>query len=197
MGRKVIAITDGDQLAEKAVAKIAEKIGARFISRSAGNPTPLSGRELVEMIKGTPHDPVVVLLDDRGHHGVGKGEAALAYLAKHPDIELIGVVAVASNIPGAKGTPVDFSITNEGKIYKGPVNKDGDPSEERFLTGDTVSVLPELSVPLIVGTGDTGKMGGKDAHQAGSPITLKAVETILTKVEELNRDRQETGEKRN
>lgn len=179
MGRKVIAITDGDQLAEKAAREIARRLGGRFISRSAGNPTPLSGEELVELIKKAAKDPVIVLLDDRGHHGVGKGEAALAYLAQHPDIELLGVVAVASNIKDAKGTPVDFSVTRDGEIFPGPVDKDGKPATGKYLIGDTVQVLSQLPVPLIVGTGDTGKMAGKDRQQDGSPVTLQAVQAIL------------------
>lgn len=188
MKRKVIAITDGDLLAQKAVEEIAKKIGGRFISSSAGNPTPLSGNELIEKIKQTPYDPVVVLLDDRGHHGVGKGEAALACLARDPQIELLGVVAVASNISDAKGTPVDFSITKEGEIYEGPVNKDGTPAEGKYLIGDTVSILPELEIPVIVGTGDTGKMEGKDAVENGAPVTLKAVQAILNQVKHLKDD---------
>lgn len=188
MKRKVIAITDGDLLAKKAVEEIARTIGGRFISSSAGNPTPLSGDKLIEMIKRTPYDPVVVLLDDRGDHGVGQGEAALVRLANDSDIELLGVVAVASNISDAKGTPVDFSITNEGKVYEGPVDKNGNPVEDRYLIGDTVSVLPELEVPVVVGTGDTGKMSGKDAGEAGAPITLKAVEAILNHVKDLKDD---------
>lgn len=188
MKRKVIAITDGDLLAQKAVEEIARQIGGRFISRSAGNPTPLSGNELIEMIKQAPYDPVVVLLDDRGDHGVGKGEAALLQLANDPQIELLGVVAVASNIDDAKGTPVDFSITNKGEIYEGPVNKEGAPVEGKYLIGDTVSVLPELEVPVIVGTGDTGKMNGQDAVEAGAPITLQAVRTILNQVKGLKDD---------
>lgn len=189
MKRKVIAITDGDLVAERAAQEIARKIGGRFISRSAGNPTPLSGQELVELIKQAPKDPVIVLFDDRGHHDVGKGEQALAYLAQHPDIQLLGVVAVASNIKDAKGTPVDFSITSEGEIFPGPVDKDGRPTGDPVLVGDTVKVLPELQVPLIVGTGDTGKMAGKDLREIGSPITLRAVEAILNN--SINQDRDE------
>lgn len=188
MKRKVIAITDGDLLAERAAQEIARRIGGRFISQSAGNPTPLSGQELVELVKQAPKDPVFVLFDDRGHHGVGKGEQALAYLAQHPDIELLGVVAVASNIKDAKGTPVDFSITNEGEVVPGPVDKEGKPTGEHVLVGDTVKVLSELPVPLIVGTGDTGKMAGKDLQEIGSPITLKAVEAILNNSIDQNRD---------
>lgn len=189
MKRKVIAITDGDPVAERAAQEIAKKVGGRFISQSAGNPTPLSDEELVELVKQTPKDPVIVLFDDRGHHGVGQGEAALAYLARHPDIQLLGVVAVASNIKGAKGTPVDFSITSEGEAVPGPVDKEGKPTDNPVLVGDTVKVLSELTVPLVVGTGDTGKMAGKDLREDGSPITLKAVEAILNN--SINQDKDE------
>lgn len=179
MKRDVIVITDGDQLAAKAAEKVANQVGGRLISCSAGNPTPLTGVELVELIKMTPQKPIIVLLDDRGHNGVGKGEEILIFLAKHKEINLIGVVAVASNVQGALGTPVDFSIMNNGAIHKGPVNKLGEPQDGKYLIGDTVSVLPYLNIPLIVGIGDVGKMEQNDSFDKGAPITLKAVEAIL------------------
>lgn len=179
MGKEVIVITDGDLMAAKAAEEVAHQIGGRLISRSAGNPTPLTGEELIGLIKMASEEPVIVLLDDRGHHGVGKGEEILTFLAKHEEINLIGVVAVASNVEGASGTPVDFSITSTGMIHKGPVNKLGKPQKGKYLIGDTVSILPSLDVPLIVGIGDVGKMEQNDSYDKGAPITLKAVESIL------------------
>lgn len=176
MTGKVIIITDGDVIASQTVEKVSRRLGCRFISRSAGNPTPLSGPVLVELIKKAPQQPVIVLLDDRGNHNIGQGEEALLYLAGHPDIELLGVVAVASDIEGVQGTPVDLSVTQHGHVHQGVVNKNGKTIPGKYLQGDTVSVLPELNIPLIVGTGDTGKMAG---HDAKGKVTLKAVELIL------------------
>ena len=51
--------------------------------------------------------------------------------------------------------------------------------EEGRLYGDTVYILDELDVPIIVGIGDIGKMARKDHFEIGSPITKKAVELIL------------------
>lgn len=179
--RKVIAITDGDWLAQQTVEQISAEIGGSFISRSGGNPTPLNGPQLVELIKEASREPILVVLDDRGHHGVGKGEEILKHLAEEPSINLLGVVAVASNIEGEKGVHVDFSVTNSGEIHWGSVDKKGYPQLDSYLVGDTVSILPELDIPLIVGTGDTGKMDDHDNKELGSPITLQAIKTILDK----------------
>ena len=45
--RRVILITDGDQVARRAVEKVAAEVGCRVISRSSGNPTPLNGESIV------------------------------------------------------------------------------------------------------------------------------------------------------
>jgi stage V sporulation protein AE len=64
--RKVILVTDGDRIAKGAVEVAAANIGGRCISASAGNPTELEGREIIELIKSAHHDPVVVMVDDMG-----------------------------------------------------------------------------------------------------------------------------------
>ncbi|NLI12365.1 stage V sporulation protein AE [Pelotomaculum propionicicum] len=176
--RKVILITDGDSIAKKAVETAACNVGARCISCSAGNPTTKSGEELVNLIKTTPHDPVVVMLDDRGYNGMGRGETAMAYIAAHPDIEVLGVLAVASNTENVSGCNVDLSINRNGDLIAGSVDKMGQPTE-RVLEGDTVEVINSLNIPLVIGIGDIGKMDGLDEADRGAPLTTRALKTIL------------------
>jgi len=179
--RNVILVTDGDVAANRAVEIAAANIGGRCISLSAGNPTWLSGPGLVELIKSTPHDPVVVMVDDRGDEGAGKGECALAYIAEHPDINVLGVLAVASNTSEAGGIPVDCSINRAGNITCLAVDKMGFEKIEpqSRLIGDTVDVLNRLSLPVIVGIGDIGKMDGIDDYKRGAPLTTKALREIM------------------
>ncbi|MFZ5649796.1 MAG: stage V sporulation protein AE [Bacillota bacterium] len=181
--RKVILVTDGDMAAKRAVEAAAAKIGARCISCSAGNPTRLSGEQLVTLIKKTPHDPVVVMLDDKGYHGQGKGERALEHLATHPEIEVLGVLAVASNTELTGAVDVDCSVTSSGQISPMAVNKSGDVKNEltTSLAGDTVEVLDRLNIPVIVGIGDIGKMYGADDPERGAPVTTKALKEILNR----------------
>jgi len=181
MKRKVIIVTDGDSVAQKAIEISAKKINARTISASAGNPTPLEGQEIVELIKQAKHDPVVVMFDDRGSPTKGKGETALEIVATHPDIEVIGALAVASNtdVPGVE---CDFAVTNTGKIIYGSVDKEGYPNlNSKNILGDTVDILEELKIPIIIGIGDIGKMEGKDDYHLGAKITTKALEYIVSK----------------
>ncbi|MEG3070545.1 MAG: stage V sporulation protein AE [Candidatus Syntrophopropionicum ammoniitolerans] len=116
--RKVIIVTDGDRNARKAVEIAARNVEARCISCSVGNPTRQTGEELVELIKTAPADPVVLMLDDRGYCGMGNGERALAYISRHPDIQVLGVLAVASNITGGGGCTVDLSVAGNGEIVR-------------------------------------------------------------------------------
>ena len=185
--RKVILVTDGDKVARKTVEVASRNVGARCISASWGNPTGKTGAEIVNMVKQAPHDPIVVMLDDKGHQGTGKGEAALEYICRHPEIEVLGVVAVASNTPATEGIKVNESVTSEGDIIKGAVNKLGcpDPNHKK-LKGDTVDVLNRLDVTNIVGIGDIGKMEGADYYALGAPITTKALEEILIKCGEIH-----------
>ena len=143
-------VTDGDLIAQQAAEK-RPKIGGRCISASAGNPTRLTGAEVVELIQSTPYDPVVVMVDDRGSTRKGNGERVLEYVAKHPDLELIGVLAVASNTENTDGAVVNCAITREQKVLSGEVDKEGELiSPHALVRGDTVGVLNELGaeVPL-------------------------------------------------
>lgn len=179
--RDVIIITDGDELAKKAVQEVAKNVGGRCISRSGGNPTPLTGEEIVEQIKMAKYDPVLVMFDDNGNGSEGDGERALEIVANHPDVNVLGIVAVASNTPMVDGVDVDFCVNTKGEITKFAVDKDGVEisSQPAHINGDTVDVLQRIEAPLVVGVGDIGKMQGHDHYTHGAPITTKAVQIIL------------------
>ncbi|AVX20348.1 MULTISPECIES: stage V sporulation protein AE [Carboxydocella] len=179
--KRVILVTDGDKVARKAVEKAAANIKAHCISASAGNPTPISGPELLQLIREARGEPVVIMVDDRGKEGQGKGEQLARFLAKCREVEIIGAVAVASNDKGADGVRVDCSITADGKIISGPVDKEGQPEPEGhlYLEGDTVDMLRSLGVPVIVGIGDIGKQQGADSWAKGAPLTTKALRYII------------------
>ena len=179
--RRVILITDGDQVARRAVEKVAAEVGCRVISRSSGNPTPLNGESIVNLVKHAKHDPVLVMFDDNGNGDYGYGEEALEYVTKHPDIEVLGAVAVASNTPFVDGVKVDFSIDQNCQVIQNAVDKDGHPAHggDSVVYGDTVDVLSSTDVPIIVGVGDIGKMQGKDHFLKGAPITKTAILEIL------------------
>lgn len=179
--RKVIVVTDGDHIAQKVIENVAKQFGGRCISLSAGNPTPLRGNQMVELIKMTPYDPVIVMFDDNGDYGKGRGERALEYVVKHPDIEVIGAIAVASNTHWVKGATVAYSVNNQGQIVEEAVDKDGyaDEQLQHQIYGDTVDILNSLHVPNVIGIGDIGKMEGRDSLQNGCPITTRAVQWIM------------------
>ncbi|MED2943696.1 stage V sporulation protein AE [Bacillus swezeyi] len=178
--RKVILVTDGDVYAAKAIEYAAKKTGGRCISQSKGNPSIKTGSELVSMILKTPYDPVFVMFDDSGLQGEGPGEVAMKYVAQHPDVEVLGVIAVASKTHYAEWTKVDVSIDAEGELTEYGVDKHGVKEfDVKRMSGDTVYCLDQLDVPIVVGIGDIGKMGRKDDVKKGSPITMKAVELIL------------------
>ncbi len=177
--RKIIVVTDGDLAAQRAVKKAAENIGARCISASGGSPTPLEGDEIIKMIQTAPHDPVVVMVDDRGNAGIGKGEQVLFHIANHPEIEVLGVIAVASNTDNVNGTRVDCSVTRSGNIINGSVDKEGLRQSGMIVYGDTVDILEKCNIPTIIGIGDIGKMGGKDRCTIGAPVITKAMKEIL------------------
>ena len=182
MKRKVILITDGDRVAREAVEEVARQVGGRAISASAGNPTPLTGEQLVELILQAKHDPVLVMFDDCGSGGTGRGERAMEYVANHPDVEVLGAVAVASNQRRGEGVPVDILLDREGNQVVHGVDKNGleVKGEPPVIWGDTVEALNRISVPIIVGIGDVGKMDRFDDVKRGAPVTRKAVELILT-----------------
>ncbi|BAU29097.1 stage V sporulation protein AE [Aneurinibacillus soli] len=179
--RNVILITDGDAVARQAVENVARRIGGRCISRSSGNPTPLSGEQIVTLIKQTPHDPVLVMFDDNGDGRMGRGERALYYVSTHPDITVLGAIAVASKTKYALGVEVDVCIDRYGRVTRKAVNKNGfvEKGTKAYIIGDTVDVLNMLRVPVIVGIGDIGKMKGRDEQCFGYPVTMAAVSFIL------------------
>lgn len=180
MRRKVILITDGDEYACRAVTYVAKKVGGRCITKSQGNPSSLSGKELVKLIMQTPYDPVFVMFDDSGIVYEGFGEKALKYVATNKNIEVIGALAVASNTHHNEWTRVDVSIDSEGNLTEYGVDKNGMiDTELGRISGDTVYYLDLLNIPLVVGIGDIGKMGGRDDVLKGSPITMKAIQYIL------------------
>lgn len=124
---------------------------------------------------------MVVMVDDRGHHRIGKGEKALLELSAEPDMEILGVVAVASRTDGVPGATVDFSIGRDGQMVDGPVDNWGVPEEpgHKRVEGDTTGVIDRIDPPVVAGLGDVGKMGGADAPESGSRITERALAEIL------------------
>lgn len=179
MKKRVIIVTDGDSCAQKAVEAAAQNIGGRCISRSAGNPTPIKGSEIVEYIKQAKYDPVVVMVDDRGDTHKGDGEEAMEYILNSNDVDVLGVVAVASNTSGVRGIKVDYSIDKNGNLVKSGVDKSGNVKEDKVVKGDTVDVLNDKRAPIIIGVGDIGKMDGFDDVEIGAPIITKAMEEII------------------
>lgn len=179
--RKVIIVTDGDMVAKGAVEQAAKNINGRCISSSAGNPTMKTGEFIKEQIKKTPHDPVVVMVDDRGVLGHGKGEEVISNICNDEEIQVLGVVAVASNMERGEGITVDASVTNTGQVINQAVDKNGNKREDNVCYGDTLSILKDLDIPIIIGIGDPGKMNFKDEIKKGAPITTKALKEILVR----------------
>ncbi|HET7522437.1 MAG TPA: stage V sporulation protein AE [Bacillales bacterium] len=178
--KNVILITDGDQYAYEAVNHVAEQIGGCCISQSSGNPTALTGEEIVDFIMKTPCDLVLVMADDCGYRGEGPGEKAIRYIAEYPDIQVLGAVAVASNTDFREWTRVDVSVERSGELSEFGVDKNGVADLELGrMDGDTVYVLDDLDLPVVVGVGDIGKMDGQDTLEKGCPITKKAIEIVL------------------
>ncbi|HZX46838.1 MAG TPA: stage V sporulation protein AE [Clostridia bacterium] len=173
--RKVVIITDGDNIARQAAETAAAQVGGRCISRSVGK----SGDEIIDMIKQSPFDPVVVMVDDRGKPGLGEGEAVIKSLAESKDIEIMGVIAVASNTQDVEGVKVDCSVDSSLNIISGPVDKLGNPSGDSVVYGDTLDILNSINVPIIVGVGDPGKMDGRDDCILGAPVLTKALRVIM------------------
>lgn len=178
--RRIIIITDGDEYARKAIEHVAQEIGGRCISMSHGNPTSLSGQEIVKLIKKAKQEPILVMFDDSGIVGEGYGETALKYVANHPDIEVLGVLAVAAKKNQGEWTKIDISVDRYGELTPYGVDKYGEPELELGrLYGDTVYCLDGLKAPVVIGVGDIGKMACMDSYEVGAPITKKAIEVIL------------------
>lgn len=178
--KRVIIITDGDDYARKAVEVVAKEIGGRCFSMSHGNPTVLTGSEIVNLIGKAQEEPILVMFDDSGIAGVGAGERALSYVVNHPNIEVLGALAVAAKAKQVEWTKIDVSIDRRGELTPYGVDKNGEPELEiGRLYGDTVYSLDSLNIPLVVGIGDIGKMSDLDSYEIGAPITRKAIELIL------------------
>lgn len=179
-GKSVIFVTDGDEYARKAVESVAHNIGGRCISMSFGNPSILSGSELIKLIQMAPSEPVFVMFDDSGYVGEGAGEVAMKYVANHSSVHLLGVIAVASKTKQAEWTKVDICIDRDGRLTANGVDKLGIAEYDMGrINGDTVYCVDGLHAPIVVGIGDIGKMNGQDHYKIGAPITKKAVEIIL------------------
>jgi stage V sporulation protein AE len=179
--RKVILVTDGDMVAKRAVEIATGNIGGRCISASAGNPTVLTGHEILEKVKEAPHDPIVIMVDDRGAKGEGPGETAMQTILDNPDVDVLGVVAVSSNGKDCNGLDVTCSITKDGIIVEGAVDKSGNDTHDDNICGDTLSILKNKKDLLIIGMGDPGKMDYKDEVSKGAPITTKAFKEVMVR----------------
>lgn len=179
--KKVIIVTDGDRIAKKAVEIAAKNIQGRCISMSAGNPTNLKGCDIINLINIAKYDPVVVMVDDRGNTGKGKGEKAMECIIHSNEVEVMGIVAVASNTNGGKGVSVDLSIDKFGNINSCAVDKNGNRINNKILKGDTVNSIDSYPNLFVVGIGDPGKMDDLDSIEIGSPIVTKALKEIIKK----------------
>lgn len=179
--RKVILVTDGDKVARRAVEIAASNIGGRCISSSAGNPTVMTGKEIVEQVKKAVHDPIVVMVDDRGEEGEGPGEKAMNTILQDESIDVLGIVAVSSNGKDCSGLDVTCSITREGEVIDGGVDKNGNDIHTNYICGDTLSILKNKKDMVIVGIGDPGKMDFSDEVSRGAPITTKALKEVMKK----------------
>ncbi|WP_263399348.1 stage V sporulation protein AE [Sutcliffiella deserti] len=178
--RRVILVTDGDEYAKKTIQYVAKRYGGRCISSSYGNPTVLSGKEIVRLILQAKSEPVFVMFDDSGFLGEGAGENALKHVAADPQIEVLGIIAVASKTHQSEWTKVNITVDRDLQVSSYGVDKSGiQEMDTGRINGDTVYCLDTIDVPIIVGIGDIGKMNRKDDVKIGSPITCKAVEIIL------------------
>lgn len=176
--RAVIILTDGDETAYHALSEACHQLDCHPLRASEGNPTPLGGQDLVEAVLQAPAEPVVVMVDDRGDAGRGPGEDALSVLTQSPQLDVLGVVAVAANTHPVQGVPVDISVDQDGEVVHHAVDKAGREVHSHQLKGDTVDVLRSFDGP-VVGLGDPGKMDGHDRISKGVPATRRAIQEIL------------------
>jgi stage V sporulation protein AE len=178
--KRVILITDGDAYAKRTIDYLAKKIGGTSLSYLADNPMTVEAKAMVEAIHAAEAEPVYVLLDDGGVPGVGSGEMLLQTISDDPEINVIGALAVAAHTQNREWSRVNFSIDQDGELQPFGVDKEGVITEEiGRINGDTVYLLDQLDIPLVVAIGDIGKMHGKDAIEIGSPITEQALRIIL------------------
>lgn len=181
MKKRVILVTDGDEYAQEAIIQACKNEGLYPLLSSGGNPTPLTGEQLAWEIQQAPYDPVVVMLDDRGEVGEGRGERALEYLLLDQSLDILGAVAVASNTGQARGVEVDESIDRYGHVIEQPVDKYGEPEPagHHFLKGDTSEILARFPEVKVIGAGDLGKMKGQDNPAHGAMITTRCLKELL------------------
>jgi stage V sporulation protein AE len=178
--RNIIIITDGDEYAKKTIEHVAKEVGGRCISASYGNPSKVDGPRLIKLIQSAAYDPVLVMFDDSGLVGEGTGEMIMKYVAEHPAINLLGIIAVAAKTKQAEWTKVDVCIDRDGNLTEFGVDKFGVPEMDvKRINGDTVYSIDSIHAPIVVGIGDIGKMSKYDDIKIGSPITLSAVKLIL------------------
>ncbi|MFP7493743.1 stage V sporulation protein AE [Terribacillus saccharophilus] len=178
--KRVILITDGDAYAKRTIDFLAEKLGGTSLSYLADNPMTVSAEVMKDAIHGAAAEPVYVLLDDGGVPGIGNGERLLQSIAADPAINVIGALAVAAHTQNREWSRVSFSIDQDGELQPYGVDKEGVITEEiGRINGDTVYLLDQLNLPLVIAIGDIGKMHGKDAIEIGSPITERALRMIL------------------
>ncbi|GGM22449.1 stage V sporulation protein AE [Paraliobacillus quinghaiensis] len=178
--KQVIVITDGDEYARNTIDYLAKLIGGTALVQFADNPTTSSASDVIKAIQQANENPVYVLIDDAGVSGIGLGEEVLLALESDPGITIIGAVAVAAHTKNLEWSRVSFSIDQEGNVIGNGVDKEGIAIPEiGRINGDTVYLLDQLDLPVVIAIGDIGKMNGHDDISKGSPITRKAIELIL------------------
>lgn len=86
----------------------------------------------------------------------------MRYLWAREDIHVLGAVAVASQTHSSEWSNVHFSIDRYGEVTHLGVDKEGLADlEVNRINGDTVYILDELKLPVVIGIGDIGKMRGQ------------------------------------
>ncbi|SDJ66418.1 stage V sporulation protein AE [Sediminibacillus albus] len=178
--KKVIVITDGDTYARKTIDFLAGQIGGTCLAYLSDNPTHASAGEVIAAVLKAKEEPVYVLIDDAGATGPGAGEKILLEISRHPEIAIIGAVAVAAHTKNIEWTRFTLAIDQDGQLTANGISKEGIPIPEiGRINGDTIYSLDQLEIPIVIAIGDIGKMQGKDDLKKGSPITRKAIEIIL------------------
>ena len=161
MRRRVVLVTDGDEYAKRTIELLTKEFGGRCISASQSNPTKLTGKKVVELIMQTPYDPVFVMFDDSGFIGEGSGEKALKYVATHKQIDVLGILAVASNTHhGNIGARAFYNIDDWVLQNIEEIEKKGDKFQEYSILmnfyGNIALVLSHVSLEFRVECCDKG-----------------------------------------
>ncbi|WZY01239.1 stage V sporulation protein AE [Bacillus sp. FSL W7-1360] len=178
--RQVIFVTDGDLSAKGVLEWLAPQMDCYCICASSGNPSTIDEQQLLKAIQEAPDVPILVMFDDCGCLNEGPGERNMRFLANHPDIQVLGALAVAAQTHAWEWTHVDVSVDRFGHLTAYGVDKEGLADlEVGRINGDTVSVLDDLQLPIVVGIGDIGKMARFDDVGRGAPVTRQAISLIL------------------